>query len=378
MSRFFPHCFVAIFLVHGACAQSARAQDAKRNLPALYANRDAEKFQARLAKKEKVEIAIDLGLKWFAGRQSDNGRWFMEHPEKDPGKKDDVTGTALGLLPFLAVGMTHKPVAGNPYDKVVDKGLYFLRKSQNQKTGYFGGSMISHGLATIALCEAYGMTKDPMLRVPAQKAVDLIVKTQHEAGGWRFDPIKTPGDLSVTERQLMALKAAQTAGLEVPAPTTQRAIKFLDAHTLPNLGYRYNDGPTKFSTSMTAVGLLCRQQIQMWGLSHPKMGGALKHLSVVSPESADCYHHYYATQVMYNIHGKNWPKYQAQVVKGILSRQDTTETSPLYGSISAKASEPSKLDPLAFNGGRLFSTSLQLLTLELDYRYTPLFKNQAK
>ena len=46
--------------------------------------------------------------------------------------------------------------------------------------------MYAHGLATITLCEAYGLTKDERIGAAAQRAVIFIEHAQHPAsGGWR-------------------------------------------------------------------------------------------------------------------------------------------------------------------------------------------------
>src|SRR5207249_4378243 len=120
---------------------------------------------------EASEAAVARGLKWLMRQQLSDGRWTLgTGVEPRP-----IAATAFGLLPFFAAGKTHKADAKNPYDKVVDKGLKFLIKSQDKKTGYFGGSMYEHALATTALCEAYALSSDPELRKPAQQAINLIV-----------------------------------------------------------------------------------------------------------------------------------------------------------------------------------------------------------
>src|SRR5262249_38330462 len=134
----------------------------------------------------------------------------------------------------------------------------------------FGGNMYSQGLATIAICEAYGLSQDPKLRKPAQLAVTYIVQAQHTEGGWRYSP-RTPGDTSVVGWQVMALKSAQMAGLDVPDNTMKKAIRFLDsACDTGSEGYSYvpNSGA---APTMSAVGLLCRQYLQSWGPKNGRM-----------------------------------------------------------------------------------------------------------
>src|SRR5205823_6085779 len=121
--------------------------------------------------------------------------------------KDAAAGTGLGLLPFLAAGITHQSdptdkSAKKEYIRAVQDGLKYLL-SQQKENGGFPGSMYTHGIATIALCEAYGLTLDPDLKKPAQLALDFILAAQHSAGGWRYQP-KTPGDTSVTGWQVQA------------------------------------------------------------------------------------------------------------------------------------------------------------------------------
>ena len=121
--------------------------------------------------------------------------------------------------------------------------------------------MYSHGLATIALCEAYGLTGDKQVGMAAQGAVNFILDAQNTAdGGWRYNP-KDPGDTSVVGWQLMALKSAHMAGLNVGGSVFSGTSKWLDAvavHDGAEYAYQPGAGP---SPTMTSVGLLCRQYL---------------------------------------------------------------------------------------------------------------------
>ena len=104
---------------------------------------------------------------------------------------NDTAGAAFGLLPFLAAGITHKPAVGkkgkvdNKYVKTVNRGLSYLISKQG-RDGAFPDGMYAHGLATITVCEAYGLTSDPNLKRHAQAAINYIVQAQDPAGGgWR-------------------------------------------------------------------------------------------------------------------------------------------------------------------------------------------------
>src|SRR6185369_9274002 len=100
--------------------------------------------------------------------------------------------------PFLGAGQTHKGTGekGSAYAKNVERALTFLMGKQSRE-GDFGGGMYSHGLATIAMCEAYGLTSDPRLKSSAQRAVNFIAAAQNGKGGWDYSPKGAGNDTSV-------------------------------------------------------------------------------------------------------------------------------------------------------------------------------------
>src|SRR5262249_7831056 len=151
----------------------------------------------------------------------------------------------------------------NPYDKPIEKALLYLIRKQDKATGNFGGGMYAHGLATIAMCEAYGLTQDLNLRRPAQSGINFIVRAQHDGGGWRYSPCQA-GDPSVTGGQIRPLKRAQMPGCDVPNTTVVKPQRSLDAVCdRNNEGYGY-PGPASMPT-MSAVAPLARQYLQSWG-----------------------------------------------------------------------------------------------------------------
>jgi hypothetical protein len=325
------------------------------------------------------EAAVTAGLKWLARNQSTDGHWAIDGKFMDKGTPNDVAGTAFGLLPLLAGGKAHKLLKGqkaheNPYDKTVLRGLEFLKRRQDPRKGDFGGGMYAHGLATIAMCEAYGMTQDPNLRPYAQKAVNFIVFAQHPSnGGWRYAPGQE-GDTSVTGWQVMALKSAQMAGLVVPQQTMQKAISYINnCMDDKNKGYGYTGKGS--SPTMTAVGLLCRQYLQAWGPQKLEMiEGVKNHLRPMQPNpkalQKNCYFYYYATQVMHHYGGEAWTEWNKGMRDGLIATQDKGD-GVNHGSWSSVG------DPHGGAGGRLMTTSLNLLTLEVYYRYLPLYYRDA-
>jgi hypothetical protein len=321
------------------------------------------------------EAAVARGLKWLARQQAPDGHWALDGAFKDKGTPNDVAATAFGLLPMLAGGKTHKPDKLNPYDKVVQKGLDFLKRRQDAKKGDFGGGMYAHGLATIVVCEAYGLTQDPALRPVAQRAVNYIVFAQHVSnGGWRYAPHQE-GDTSVTGWQIMALKSAQMAGLDVPIETMKKAVRYLDScMSDTDKGYGYvGKGSTP---TMSAVGLLCRQYLQAWGPQKLEMiEGVKNHIRPMQPKDKvlqkDCYFNYYATQVMHHYGGEAWKEWNKGMRDGLIATQDKDDKSPNFGSWDSAG------DRYSQPGGRLMITALDLLTLEIYYRYLPLYYRDA-
>ena len=166
------------------------------------------------------ERAVNAALVWLANHQDYDGNWSLQgytqrcKPATRPAParanvSADAGATAMGLLPFLAAGQTHK--SKGPYQDHIRQGIDWLISHQQPDGNLAKGAaqmMYSHGLATIALCEAYGLTGDKQVGMAAQGAVNFILNAQNTAdGGWRYNP-KDPGDTSVVGWQLMALKSA--------------------------------------------------------------------------------------------------------------------------------------------------------------------------
>jgi hypothetical protein len=340
------------------------------------------------------EAAVARGLEWLALHQAPDGHWSLEgftshaHDKYGPGskpftcncsgsgQKNDVAGTAFGVLPFLAAGITHKPIVADQkkqrdYTKTVEAALKFLMAKQDKSNGSLGG-MYEHGLATIALCEAYGLTSDSGLKVSAQKALNYIVFAQHEAGGWRYGP-KQAGDTSVVGWQVMALKSGQMAGLAVPKPTLDGATKFLDRSVMSATDYGYGYTGVGSTPTLSAVGLLCRQYL---GWSPRKLelrNGVDKHLVTTPPAVNNMYYSYYATQVMHHMGGKYWEDWNPKMRDALVKAQDP-------GNDARRAHQRGSWDPKGDGHGgawgRVGQTSLSLLSLEVYYRHLPLYRRE--
>ena len=146
--------------------------------------------------------------------RSDSDRFFDRCPPGDlcsgPAVEVDSDAglTGLSLLAFQGAGETH--TGDGPYAPVVRKALSWLIRTQRSDGDLReNGRIYCHSMATLALCEAWAMTRDERLREPAQKAVDYLARAQHsESGSWRYAPGEF-GDTSVFGWAVLALHSAQ-------------------------------------------------------------------------------------------------------------------------------------------------------------------------
>jgi len=353
-----------------------------RPVAAIFAGRDPSVRSRLLAEQggtNETEAAVARGLQWLAKHQNADGSWSLHAFHLAPGasgdedglgQQADVAGTALALLPFLGAGQTH--IQGE-YRQVVLKGLNWLVSQQGPDGDLRGngiGDMYAHGQAALVLCEAYAMTQDPELREPAQKALDFIIRAQHPAGGWRYDPGQE-GDTSVLGWQLMALRSGKMAYLRVPDSVFHKASQYLDSAQTDQYGGRYAYLPGHAATpTMTAEALLCRQYLG-WPREHRGMKAGAYYLleNLPSPKKLDTsqpwfYYIYYATQVMHNMGGEFWRKWNEAMKATLLTTQ--RKTGSLAGSW-----DPT--ERYGRQGGRIYTTALAICTLEVYYRHMPLY-----
>ena len=318
---------------------------------------------------EKSEAAVARGLIWLAKQQKADGSWQFD---AGGGRANGASATGLALLPFLAAGQTHKVSKDNKYNKNVEGGLRHLVKVQDAKTGAFPGGMYAHGIATIAICEALGMSGDrSLLQVAAQRAVNYIQNGQGPNGGWRYAPGHA-GDTSVTGWHLQALQSAKLCKeLVVDKTVLANARKFLDSVSSGSSKSKYGYTGPGGSNSMSAVGLLSRYYIDGWGPNNPGMAQGVQDLLKTPPGTGkfDMYFLYYATQVVHFHEGPEWHKDWNPKMRDLLVVKQVPE---------AKGPDAGSWDPdeghMGRGSGRLGTTCLCLLTLEVYYRHLPLYK----
>lgn len=337
---------------------------------------------------EASESAVERGLAWLAAHQFEDGGWRFDLKAcpgcggqcKDSGLVESTTAsTGMALLCFLGAGYTQDE---GPYQEVVSAGLYYLVDKMlitsnggdlrdnslldelidGQPQFRRSGDMYCHGIATLALCEAYAMTRDKSLAAPAQQAVNFIVYAQHKNGGWRYAP-KEPGDTTVSGWQVTALKSALLGKLEVPRSVWYRASDYFDS-VQDDRGATYGyQSPDKSRRSTSVVGLFSRM-ILGWPKNHPPLKKGMSRIAKQYPDQNHMYFNYYATQALFHTGGPGWERWNPRMREYLVNTQATTGHEAGSWYIDEHWSQ---------TGGRIYSTALAILTLEVYYRYMPMY-----
>ncbi|MCA9234163.1 MAG: hypothetical protein KDA44_01740 [Planctomycetales bacterium] len=322
-----------------------------------------------------TQLAVEEALKWLARYQDrKTSLWNLDGPFADgatPNNRD--AATALALIAFQGDGHTPAGDPQNPFTRVTARAWNAFLKRQDDEGNFFQegaahGRLYTHAMATIALCELYGMTRDEQYREPAQRAIDYCVKIQAAEGGWRYFP-GTDSDLSVTGWFVMALQSARMAGLDVPAATLDRVRGYLDLVSHDGgaqYAYTARDGQ---KLSMTAEGLLCRQYLGWTHDKSPLLRGVnllTRNLPQWVENERDCYYWYYGSQVCHHMEGEPWQKWNG-AMRELLPNHQVREGRE-------RGSWDPKGDRWGAQGGRLFVTCLHTFMLEVYYRHLPIYQ----
>jgi hypothetical protein len=323
-----------------------------------------------------TESAVESALGWLEANQQEDGRWdasqfgagheqrVLGHDRQGAGIRADTGITGLALLAFLGAGQTHYQ---GPHRKTVQWGLEYLLRSQRQ--GNLGGdsstyaNMYCHSMALFAICEAYAMTGDQRMRPYVQRGVDYSLSSQNRSGGgWRYRP-GDQGDMSQFGWQVMALKSAALAGINVPRGVQDQMHHFLDSCSSGQFGglasYRPGQRPSR---TMTAEGLLCRLFLDV-SQQDPSVAEAARYIGQQLPGDGkpNLYYWYYATLALHPLGDERWERWNVALKREILGLQRS------QGSLAGS------WDPQTVwggYGGRVYATAMAALCLEVYYRYT--------
>jgi hypothetical protein len=353
-----------IFLVHSLtpCLQAQETESAEST---------GNPFQ-----KDQVDKDIEKAVKFIISKQKKDGSIY------DRG--NHTTMTSLALMAMAAVG--HQPVNPNDEGEAMQRALDFvLEEDRQSETGYFGAKdgsrMYGHGITTLMLSEMLGMgldeKQDQKIRKRTQKAIDLILRSQKvpkspsHQGGWRYSPDSRDADLSATIWQLMSLRSAKNAGLNVPSSAIEDAIGYLERSYWSTIdskgepvnkksGFSYQPGGHPEYTT-TAAGLLAMQVCGQY--ESPFVKGAADWLLENGPNTSRKFFYYgtyYYSQAMYQRGGEHSKEARKKVEKILTKLQ--RENGSWHGSGSEGSA------------GEIYSTTMAILALAVKYHYLPIYQ----
>jgi hypothetical protein len=377
-----------VFLITAALAAlttAASAQDG--GYRRTYHARDA----APITVTDEHAAAVERGLDWLSRNQNTDGSWTSHIGYKlNTGYEVTADGrghvgvTSLAGMAFLAGG--HLPGRGE-HGETVARCLDFVLACV-QDDGYIthaGTRMYSHAFATLFLAEIYGMTHRGDIKAKLQLAVDFIVNSQNERGGWRYEPYAVEADMSIVVCQVLALRAARNIGIRVPKSVVDKAARYVVSSAVTEDSLRrYYPGPISYkneigsfhyqqqdgsrsSFPLTAAGVTALYGAGVY--SDAKIDDGIRYLRVNMQNfnrqrgKRDnghyffWYGHYYGVQAMYTAGADAWESYFTVVRDELLSMQ-----------------EPSGAWPNQTGPGKPFGTAMAVLILEIPYRFLPIFQ----
>ena len=307
----------------------------------------------------QTDRAIQAGLAWLARQQNADGSFGSGT------YRGNIAVTSLAGLAFMSSGSS--PGRG-PYGAHIDKALLFVMENTSP-SGFIAvaaasthGPMYSHGFGTLFLAEAYGMTHRPEIREKLQKAVRIIVDSQNNEGGWRYQPVKRDADLSVTICQINALRAARNAGIFVNKETVDNCIDYVKKSQNADGGFRYMlpGGASAFPRS--AAGVVALYSAAVYDAKEVDAG--LNYLKQFMPEiklgnryNHYFYGHYYAAQAMWIRGGDEWSAWYPAIRDELVRRQSTASGGYWGDSICNE-----------------YGTAMALIILQVPNNYLPIFQ----
>lgn len=310
----------------------------------------------------KTEAVVKGALKFLASKQLPNGAWGNQDEEL----RHQVAITGYVLMAFQAAGQL--PTEGE-FSKSVHQGVQFLVDATaadgligNRNNGQY---MYNHGIAAIALGEIYGQTRSPTLRTKLDRIIKVILSSQNKEGGWRYRPVANDADISVTVLQVVALRAAKNAGLDVPQRTIDNAVKYVKSCYNEKTGGFCYQPQREPGYARTAAAIY---SLQVCGLyEDPMVKAGARYLLGVPRNNQDwfTYGNFYAAPALYMVGGESWAKYYA-AMKEFLLQNVTTR-----GDISWW--DPS-LDQGRMGVGQVYCSAVYSMMLSMPYHYIPLYQ----
>jgi hypothetical protein len=266
--------------------------------------------------------------------------------------------------------------------------------SRQDSEGFLGPrpghkALYNHAIGTLALAEAYGLTFSAIFQANAQRAVDCLVAAQNPGRGWRYGPRCGDSDTSVTGWAVMALKSAELSGLGFPPSAYAGARAWLDevtekdygraGYTLRGTGKVFcaHNEAFEHQEALTAIAVMSRIFIDRNPSDPDVRNGAhllVRDLPSWDGAKIDFYAWYYQALALFQFDGPKgalWSKWNRSMVEALVKPQNVRSSGCRHGSW-----EP--VDRWSCEGGRVYATAINALTLEVYYRYDRVFTGKSR
>ncbi|MEQ1829401.1 MAG: hypothetical protein ABL921_25780, partial [Pirellula sp.] len=226
----------------------------------------------------------------------------------------------------------------------------------------FRYEMYEHGIASLSLSEACEMTGDTSLLPSVRAAIDFMIRAQHADGSWGYVP-NASGDLSIVGWQMMALKSASKIGVRVDPKVIERVDAFMDGEQ-SDYGSYYGYRSSQRDPCMTSIGLLLRLY-RGWPRSDPRIIKGADYVADLGPSTNGIYYNYYASQLLFHLKHSDWEDWN-RMNRDYLVREQSRDGHSKGSWYIGKSH---------FNqvGGRLYCTAMATLSLEVYYRFMPIY-----
>ena len=328
---------------------------------------------AKYGGSEETERAVHLALQWLSARQSEDGSWAINSDNAKPSL--NVNGaTGLAALPFLAANCLDST---SEYKDAVENGLNYL--IQRCKTGEDfkgvrycepGEPLYNHALATLALGEAYAMTRNKAYLEPAQGGLEYILSCQNPDSGVGEDASHPQDNIAnaywnvETLRVYFNFHIYNESNYDNLCKTIQNVRRFLDS-----VQNATDDARLASDSIMpkAAQEILLRMYLYRFD-SIPDLRRSVERLCKSGPTN-DSYYNYIVTQILFNYGDKPWKEWNAAMREKLINAQIQTGTDA--GSWDFLNEEHNQNE--VFPSSPLIDTALSALTLEIYYRYKPLY-----
>jgi hypothetical protein len=313
-----------------------------------------------------IAPAADRTVSTDVDRAVERGFEFLRKQQKDDGSFHHNTAvTGLAAMAFLARG--YVPGSGPDGDRV-ERALTHVISEQAEDGSILarGGRMYGHGICSLLLAEAAGMSKNDRVMTALRKACELILRAQAEpkspqhTGGWRYEPRSRDSDISVTGWQLLALRAAKDCGVKIPGEAIESAVGFVKRCAARGGGFSYQPGGGP-GHARTGCGMVSLQMCGQYDAPEVKRGAEwIRSHEMTWGREHFYYAIYYVTQAMYQSGGDDWGWWQPRLEKMLREHQNGDGSWPTTGGEG--------------EGGQVYATSMALLSLCVQYHYLPAYQ----